>query len=162
MHQSRTLSIGLDVQKESLAVAYVAQEHHAAVVSLGNIGTRQWDIDQRIRQMQSKSQHRIFVSAAGPCGYWLSRSLTQKGQVCWVVAPSLLPTKPGARVTTNRRDALTLARLLRSGALTPVSVPQVEDAAMRHLCRARADTIRALQAAKFQRTALTFPLDALG
>jgi transposase len=153
MHQSRTLSIGLDVHQESLAVAYVAQEHHAEVVSLGNIGTRQCDIDQRIRQMQSKSQHLIFVSEAGPCGDGLYRSLTQKGHGCWVVAPSLLPTKPGDRVTTNRRDAITLARLMRSGDLTPVDVPQVEEAAMRDLCRARADTIRALQAATCQRQA---------
>jgi transposase len=80
MHQSSTLYIGLDVHKESIAVAYVAQEHHAEVVSLGNIGTRQCDIDQLIRKMQSKSKHLIFVYEAGPCGYWLYRSLTKKGQ----------------------------------------------------------------------------------
>jgi transposase len=66
------------------------------------------------------------------------------------VAPSLLPKKPGDRVKTNRRAALTLARLMRSGDLTPVDVPQVEEAAMRDLCRARDETIRALKAAKFQ------------
>src|SRR4030095_3980077 len=150
MHQSSTLYIGLDVHKESIAVAYVAQEHHAEVVSLGNIGTRQCDIDQLIRKMQSKSKHLIFVYEAGPCGYWLYRSLTTKGHVCWVVAPSLIPKKPGDRVKTNRRDAITLARLMRSGDLTPVSVPQVEDAAIRDLCRAREDTIRAPQACEFQ------------
>src|SRR5919108_1896809 len=150
MHQSSTLYIGLDVHKESIAVAYVAQEHHADVVSLGNIGTRQCDIDQLIRKMQSKSKHLIFVYEAGPCGYWLYRYLTKKGHVCWVVAPSLSPTKPGDRVKTNRRDAIKLARLMRSGDLTPVYVPQVEDEAIRDLCRAREDTIRALKAAKFQ------------
>jgi transposase len=150
MHQSSTLYIGLDVHKESIAVAYVAQEHHAEVVSLGNIGTRQCDIDQFIRKMQSKSKHLIFVYEAGPCGYWLYRYLTTKGQVCWVVAPSLIPKKPGDRVKTNRRDAIKLARLMRSGDLTPVYVPQVEDEAIRDLCRAREDTIRALKAAKFQ------------
>jgi len=150
MHQSSTLYIGLDVHKESIAVAYVVQEHHAEVVSLGNIGTRQCDIDQLIRKMQSKSKHLIFVYEAGPCGYWLYRYLTQKGHVCWVVAPSLIPKKPGDRVKTNRRDAIKLARLMRSGDLTPVYVPQVEDEAMRDLCRAREDTIRALKAAKFQ------------
>ena len=160
MHQSSTLSIGLDVQKESIAVAYVAQEHHAAVVSLGTIGTRQCDIDQLIRKMQSKSTHLLFVSEAGPCGYWLSRSLTQKGHVCWVVAPSLIPKKPGDRVKTNRRDAIKLARLRRSGDLTPVYVPQVEDEAMRDLCRAREETIRALQAAKFQRKAFLLRHDS--
>jgi transposase len=150
MHQSSTLSIGLDVHKESIAVAYVAQEHHAEVVSRGNIGTRQCDIDQLIRKMQSKSTHLIFVYEAGPCGYWLYRDLTKKGHVCWVVAPSLIPKKPGDRVKTNRRDAITLARLRRSGDLTPVYVPQVEDEAIRDLCRAREETLRALKAAKFQ------------
>src|SRR5262249_21270566 len=70
--------------------------------------------------------------------------------VCWGVAPSLIPQKPGDRVKTNRRDAIKLARLMRSGDLTPVYVPQVEEEAIRDLCRAREDTIRALKAAKFQ------------
>src|SRR5262245_5142260 len=150
MPQSSTLYIGLDVHKESIAVAYVAQELHAEVVSLGNIGTRQCDIDQLIRKMQSKSKHLIFVYEAGPCGYWLYRYLTKKGHVCWVVAPSLIPKKPSDRVKINRRDAIKLARLMRSGDLTPVYVPQVEDEAIRDLCRAREDTIRALKAVKFQ------------
>jgi transposase len=154
LHQSRTLSIGWDVHTASSAVAYVAHDHHAAVVSLGTIGPRQCAIAHLIRKMPSKSQPLIFVSEAGPCGSWLSRSLTTKGQVCWVVAPSLRPKKPGDRVTTNRRDARTLARLRRSGDRTPVSVPQVEDAALRDRCRARAETLRALQAAQCPRQAL--------
>src|SRR5262245_60173148 len=154
MPQSRTLSLGWDVHKESIAVAYVAKEDHAEVGSLGTIGTRQGDSDQRMRQMQSQSNQLVFVYEAGPCGYWLSRSLTTKGHVCWVVAPSWIPTKPGDRVTTNRRDAINRARLMRAGDLTPVDVPQVEDAAMRELCRAREEAIRALQAAKCQRKAL--------
>jgi transposase len=153
MHQSTTLSIGWDVHKASIAVAYVATEDRAEVVLLGNIGTRPCDIDQRIRKMPSKSQHRIFISEAGPCGYWLSRYLTTKGQVCWGVAPSLIPKKPGDRGKTNRREASKLARLRRAGDLTPVSVPQVEDEALRDLCRARADVIRDLQTAKFRRKA---------
>src|SRR5262252_6080672 len=127
MHQSSTLYVGLDVHKESLAVAYVAQDHHAEVVSLGNIGTRQCDIDKLLRQLPSKSAHLIFVYEAGPCGYWLSRYLTQKGHVCWVIAPSLIPKKPGDRVKTNRRDAIKLARLMRSGDLPPVDGPKVKD-----------------------------------
>ena len=153
MHPSRTLYIGLDVHKESIAVAYVAQDHHAEVVSLGTIGTRQCDIDQLIRKMQSKSKHLIFVYEAGPCGDWLYRYLTKKGQVCWVVAPSLIPKKPGDRVKTNRRDAIKLARLMRSGDLTPVYVPTVDDEAIRDLCRAREDALRDLKTAKFRLTA---------
>ena len=154
MHQSRTLSLGWDVQKESVAVAYVAQEHHAEVVALGHIGPRQGDLDHLMRQRPSTSTPLLVVSEAGPCGDWLSRSLTNKGHGCWVVAPSLLPTQPGDRVTTTRRDAITLARLMRSGALTPVDVPTVDAAAMRALGRAREEAIRALKTATFRLTAL--------
>ena len=150
MKQARTLSIGLDVHKDSIAVAYVAQDHGAEVVSLGNIGTRQCDIDQLIRRLQSTSAHLVFVYEAGPCGYWLYRYLTKNGHVCGVVAPSLIPKKPGDRVKTNRRDAIKLARLMRSGDRTPVYVPQGDDEAIRDLCRAREDTIRDLKAAKFR------------
>jgi transposase len=67
-----------------------------------------------------------FVYEAGPCGYWLYRYLTKKGLLCWVVAPSLIPKKAGDKVKTNRRDVVQLARLMRSGNLTPVYVPEVE------------------------------------
>ena len=90
MPQSSTLYVGMDVHKDSIAVAYVAQDHHAEVGSLGNIGTRQCAIDQLIRRLQSKRPHLVFVYEAGPCGYWLSRDLAQKGHICWVVAPSLI------------------------------------------------------------------------
>jgi transposase len=143
----------MDVHKDSIAVADVAQDHGAEVVYLGTIGTRQGDIDQRIRKMQSKATHLVFVSEAGPCGYWLYRYFTRKGDDCWVVAPSLIPKKAGDRVKTDRRDAVQLARLLRSGDLTPVYVPTVEDEAIRDLSRAREDTISDLKAAKFRRNA---------
>jgi transposase len=103
--------------------------------------------------VQSKSKQLVFVYEAGPCGSWLSRSLTKQGSGCWVVAPSVMPTKAGARVQTDRRDALPLARLLGSGDLTPVSVPAVDDAAIRDLSRARKETLRALQAATWRLTA---------
>jgi transposase len=150
MPQSSTVYVGLDVHKDSIAVAYVAQDHGAEVVSLGNIGTRQCDIDTLIRRLHSKSPQLVFVYEAGPCGYWLYRYLTQKGQICWVVAPSLIPTKAGDRVKTNRRDAIKLARLMRSGDLTPVYLPAIADEAIRDLCRAREDAIRDLKAAKFR------------
>jgi transposase len=150
MRQSSTLYVGLDVPKDAIAVAYVANDHHAEGIYLGSIGTRQCDIDQLIRKLQSKAKHRIFVYEAGPCGYWLYRYLTHKGHVCWVVAPSWIPQKAGDRVKTDRRDAVQLARLLRSGDLTPVYVPQVEDDAIRPLSRAREDTLRDRKAAKFR------------
>jgi transposase len=150
MPHSTTLDVGLDVHKDSIAVAYVAQEHGAEGTYLGSIGTRHIDIDHLIRKMQAKAQHLVFVSEAGPCGYWLSRYFTKKGYDCWVVAPSLIPNKAGDRVKTDRRDAVQLARLARSGDLTPVYVPKVEDEAIRDLTRAREEAIGDLKAAKFR------------
>ena len=150
MLQSPTLFIGIDVHKDSIAVAYGAQDHGAEATYLGTIGTRQSDIDNLVRKMQSKAKHLVFVYEAGPCGYWLYRYLTNKGYHCYVVAPSLMPKKSGDRVKTDRRDAVQLARLMRSGDLTPVYVPTVEDEAIRDLSRAREDTIGDLKAAKFR------------
>ena len=95
MSQSRTLFIGMDVHKDAIAVAYIAQDHGAEVASLGTMGTRQCAIDQRIRTMPSKAPHLLFVYEAGPCGSWRSRYLQQKDDACWVVAPSLIPKKLG-------------------------------------------------------------------
>ena len=148
-----TLYVGLDVHTDSIAVAYVAKAHDAEVIYLGTIGTRQADIDQLLRNMPSKAKHLVFVYEAGPCGYWLSRDLTQKGHRCWVVAPSVIPKKAGDRVKTDRRDAVQLARLMRAGDLTPVDVPQVEDAAIRDLTRAREEAIGDVKTAKFRLTA---------
>ena len=134
MSQSSTLCIGMDVHKDTIAVVYIAQDHGAAVTYLGTIGTRQYDIDQLVRKMQSKAQHLIFVYEAGPCGYWRYRYLRKKDYNCWGVAPSLIPKKAGDRVKTDRRDAVQLARLARSGDLT----------------RAREDALGDLKAAKFR------------
>jgi transposase len=153
MPPSSTLYIGLDVHKESLAVAYVFGAPAAEVVYLGTIGTRQCDIDHLIRTLQSQCQRLLFGYEAGPCGDWLSRYLTQKGYVCWVVASSLIPKKAGNRVKTDRRDAKQWARLMRSGDLTPVYVPEGADEALRDLSRAREDALRDLKTAKFRRKA---------
>jgi transposase len=150
MNQSSTLYVGMDVHQDSIAVAYVAQDHGAEVTYFGSIGTRQCDIDQLTRKIQSKAKHLIFVYEAGPCGYWLYRYLTKKDYDCWVVAPSLIPKKPGDRVKTDRRDAVQLARLARSGDLTAVYIPKVEDEAIRDLARAREDAISDLKDAKFR------------
>jgi transposase len=150
MKHSSTLYVGLDVHKESIAVAYVSDAKDAEVLYLGSIGTRQSDIDKLIRRLHSKSAQLVFVYEAGPCGYWLYRYLTKKRLLCWVVAPSLIPKKPGDKVKTNRRDAVQLARLMRSGDLTPVYVPEIEDEAIRDLSRARQDAIGDLKAAKYR------------
>jgi transposase len=150
MSQSSTLFIGMDVHKDSIAVAYVAQDHGAEVMYLGAIGTRHCDIEQLIRKMHSKATPLIFVYEAGPCGSWLYRYLMKRGYDCWVVAPSLIPKKPGDRVKTDRRDAVQLARLARSGDLTAVYVPKVADEAIRDLPRAREDALSDLKDATFR------------
>jgi transposase len=150
MHEgNKTLYVGLDVHKESIAVAYAVEERGAEVVSLGSIGPRQSDLDKLIRKLQAKGAPTlVFAYEAGPCGYGLYRYLTEKGFSCLVVAPSLIPRQPGDRVKTDRRDAVTLARLLRSGDLTAVYVPRPEDEALRDLSRAREDALRDLKRSK--------------
>jgi hypothetical protein len=143
-----TLFVGLDVHQDSHAVAYVSDVRESEVVFLGRIGTRQCDRDKRIRTPTSNAQPLVLVYEAGPGGYWRDRYLTKKKLTCWVVTPSLVPKKAGDRVNTDRRDAIQLARRMRSGDLTPVYVPEVEDAAIRDLRRAREDTSRDLKAAK--------------
>jgi transposase len=140
----------MDVHQAAIAVADGAADHPPEVVFRGAIGPRPCDLDPRIRQLQSNSQHLVLVYEAGPCGSWLSRELTQNGHVCWVVAPALMPQQAGARGKPDRRDAVQLARLMRSGDLTPVYVPAVDDEAIRDLSRAREDTIPDLRAAKFR------------
>jgi transposase len=153
MSPSSTLDLGMDVHKDSMAVADVAQEHGAEVTYLGTIGTRQGDMDQLSRRRPSKATQLIGVYEAGPCGSWLYRYLSKTGDDGWVVAPSLMPKTPGDRVTTDPRDAVPWARRARSGDLTAVDGPTVADEAMRDLTRARDDAIRALTDAKWRRNA---------
>ena len=115
-----TLYVGLDVHQESSAVAYAPEERAAEVVFLGPIGTRPCDLDPRVRPLTSNATQLVFVDAAGPCGSWLSRDLTKQPLRGWVVAPARVPKQAGDRVNTDRRDATQRARLMRSGALTPV------------------------------------------
>jgi transposase len=142
--------VGLDVHKETISVAYAAGDREAQPTFLGQIGTRHSDIDKLLRRLRTHSPKLLFAYEAGPCGYVLHRYLTGKGLECRVVAPSLIPKKPGDRVKTDRRDAVELARLLRSGDLGSVYVPSVEDEAIRDVCRARDATRITLKAAKLR------------
>jgi transposase len=148
MAHTSTLFVGVDVHKETIAVAYVGAEREAEVISLGTIGTRQGDIDKLVRKLQAKGKTLHFVYEAGPCGYGLYRYFTKQQLTCWVVAPSCIPRKARERVKTDRRDAMQLARLLRSGDLTPVYIPSIEGEAIRDVVRAREDVQKDLKAAK--------------
>lgn len=137
MAQPTPLFVGLDVHKDSIAVAHAQGQSADPPVFVGAIGPRQADLDKLIRRLETKTPDLVFAYEAGPSGYVLHRYLTRKGFACQVVAPSLIPKKPGDKIKTDRRDAIELARLLRSGDLTRVYVPTVEDEAIRDLCRAR-------------------------
>jgi len=150
MKEPTTLFVGLDVHKDSISVAHAEAHHIAPPHFVGAIGTRHSDIDKLLRRLQSKAARLVFAYEAGPCGYVLHRYLTGKGFDCRVVAPSLIPKRPGDKVKTDRRDAVELARLLRSGDLTSVYVPSVEDEAVRDLCRARDAARVTLKAAKLR------------
>ena len=91
-----------------------------------------------------------FCYEAGPCGYGIQRQLTAAGHECVVVAPSLIPRKPGERIKTDRRDAINLAKLHRAGELTPVWVPDQAHEAIRDLVRARQAAVRTLRQARQQ------------
>src|SRR3954463_10937309 len=121
--EDRTVCVGLDTHKARIAVA-VAEPGRSGEVRFHGEITNQPDSVRRMIERLSEKHGRLRVCyEAGPCGYGLQRQITALGHDCTVVAPSLVPRKPGDRVKTNRRDALTLARLLRPGELPAVWLP---------------------------------------
>ena len=132
--------IGLDVHKESIAVA-VARAGREAPESRGEIANKPKTVAKLVERLNQEFEGEVllFCYEAGPCGYGLYRQLLGLGHDCQVVAPSLIPRKPGERIKTDRRDACKLARTLRNGDLTAVWVPDEEQEAMRDLTRARDD-----------------------
>ena len=147
MKKPTTLFVGLDVYKDSISVAHVGDDRRAEVDYVGRIGTKPADIDRLMRRLEDKAERVVVAYEAGPTGYGLHRQLTRRGIACLVVAPSLIPRKPGDRVKTDRRDAVQLAHLRRSGDLDSVHIPSIEDEALRDLCRAREAAVITLTAA---------------
>ena len=130
--------VGLDVHKESIAVS-VAEANGGEVRYVGEIANTPEAVVKLARQLKKGDATLSFCYEAGPCGYGLYRQLQDLGMDCQVVAPSLIPKKPGDRVKTDRRDSLMLARLHRAGELTAVWVPDGAQEALRDLTRARED-----------------------
>ena len=137
-------------------MAYIEDQRGAKPVHLGRQPTSKVAIKKLARQFESKYPDATlhFVYEAGPCGYWIYRLLTSLGHCCYVVAPSLIPKKPGDRVKTDKRDAMMLAKLLKSEDLTPIYVPEPEDEAVRDLSRAREVAMKDLKDAKYQLKAM--------
>jgi len=146
--KKRTIFVGLDVHKNSIDVAIAEDGRDAEVRSYGTIGGDLASVARLASKLRAKGATLHVVYEAGPCGYGIYRTLTDMGVDCIVVAPSMIPKRSGQRVKTDRRDALTLARLHRAGELSPVYVPQQEDEAMRDLVRAREDAKEAERKAK--------------
>ena len=131
---TKTTYVGLDVHAATITIALL--EEHQEKPEIREIPNNPAAIRKAFKQI-AKGRSLRCCYEAGPCGYVLQRQLAAMGIDCQVVAPSLIPQKPGDRVKTDRRDAAKLARLLRSGDLTPITVPTEDQEAVRDLVRAR-------------------------
>ncbi len=141
---SKIRFVGLDVHAETIAVAVA--EPGGELRSVGVIPNRLEPVRKLIGKL-GPVQHLKVCYEAGPTGYVLYWQLTQLGVACEVIAPTLVPTKAGDRVKTDRRDAEKLARCYRAGELTAVWVPDAAHEALRDLVRdreaAKKDQLRA-------------------
>ena len=121
--QDSTIWVGLDVHKDSITAAILeGDDSRAEVIRLTSDLNK---IRKLFRRLSVRGPVRSCYEASG-AGFVLQRTLSQDGYHCEVVAPSLIPRKPGDRRKTDRIDAIALAKLLRSGHLTPVEVPTEE------------------------------------
>ena len=145
------LYVGLDVHAQSISLA-VAEAGKAEARHYGAISGDLRALEKalvRIKQAHEGCTLKVCYEA-GPSGFVIARRMEQLKIACMVVAPSLIPSRSGDRIKTDKRDALKLARLLRAGELTAVHVPEATDEAMRDLCRARTDAVQDLRRSRSQ------------
>ena len=150
MDEDRTVCVGLDTHQAKIAVAVAEPGRAGEVRFRGEIANRPEAVRGLIERLDAKHGRLRVCDEAGPCGYGLHRQITALGHDCTVVAPSLVPRKPGDRVKTNRRDAVTLARLHRAGELTAIWVPDPTHEAVRDLVRARTAAMETVRRARQQ------------
>ena len=115
--------VGLDVHKDTIAVALAEAGLRGEVREYGKVPNTAGALKALAVKLAPGRRELRFCYEAGPCGYGIHRQLTAAGYDCVVVAPSLIPRKPGERIKTDRRDANKLAKLHRAGELTAVWVP---------------------------------------
>jgi transposase len=137
--------VDLDVHKDTIVVALAEADLREEVRQHGIIPNTAAALRTLIAKLAGKKRELRFCYEAGPCGYGIQRDLSASGHDCAVVAPSLIPRKPGDRIKTDRRDAINLAKLHRTGELTPVWVPDQAHEAIRDLVRARQAAVRSLR-----------------
>src|SRR5215471_8137135 len=123
--------VGMDTSKSRNAVAIAEGSRGGEVRYLGEFPTTEVAMRKLVAKLAMKYRHLTFCYEAGPTGYGLYRLIKSLDHECMVAAPSLTPKKPGDRVKTNRRDAVSLAKLSRAGELTAVWVPDQGHEAMR-------------------------------
>jgi transposase len=146
--------VGLDVHKDSIVVALAEGGLRRGMREYGRIPNTPSALKALATKLAAKGNELRFCYEAGPCGYGIQRQLSGMGHQCVVVAPSLVPRKPGERIKTDRRDATKLATLHRAGELTPVWVPDEAHEAIRDLVRARLAAVRSLRQARQQLSGL--------
>src|SRR5215208_30459 len=137
MQQDSAAFVGLDTSKMKISVALAEEGRQGDVRFLGDVDHTPEAVRRLVTKLAGKYGRLLFCYEAGPTGYGLQRQISALGHDCAVIAPSLIPKRPGERVKTNRRDALTLARLHRAGELTRIWVPDPGHEGVRELVRAR-------------------------
>src|SRR5438309_10862231 len=139
-----TTFVGIDAHKKDLFIAMLVGTDMTPVT--WQLANEPKAVRRLVRKLEREAPGPVRVCyEAGPCGYALQRQMTTTRVACQVIAPALIPRKPGERIKTNQRDARKLVELLRAGLLTEVRPPTPEEEAVRDLCRARDDAREDLQ-----------------